>query len=92
MNAIEIPKKSSSIETALANAFSSILLSHLTLRCIKLKSKVSKIEMHLNASILPNKIYVDADTTFYKDFSIHCFNLRWKKGEGFHHNFLWKRC
>lgn len=88
MNAIETPKKSSNIETALPIAFSSILLSHLTLRCIKLKSKVSKIEMNLNESILPNRIYVDADTMFYKDLSIHCFNLRWKKGEGFHHNFF----
>ena len=28
--------------------------------------------------------------TFYKDFSIYCFSLRRKKGEGFYHNFLFQ--
>jgi hypothetical protein len=62
MNAIEIPKTKSSIETALVKAFSNILLSLLTLNCPVLKSKVSKIEMKSNYNILPNRIYADADT------------------------------
>ena len=43
--------------------------------------------MHLNYGILLNRIYAEPDTTFYKHFSIHCFVLRWRKGEGFHHHF-----
>jgi len=39
--------------------------------------------MNSNEIILHNGIYVDADTTFYKDTSVTCFNLRWEKGEGF---------
>jgi hypothetical protein len=62
MNAIETPKQSSNIETALANVFSSIPLSHLTHKGLKLKSKVSKVEMQLNGNILPNRIYNDVDT------------------------------
>jgi len=62
MNAIETPKQSSNIETALVNVFSSILLSHLKDRWLKLKNKVSKVGMNLNGNILPNRIYVDADT------------------------------
>ena len=62
MKAIEIPKKSSSIETALEKAFSSILLSPPNTEVCKVKKQVSKIGMNLNESILPNGIYVDADT------------------------------
>jgi hypothetical protein len=32
--------------------------------------------MNLNIGILPETIYVNCDTTFYKDSSTHCFNLR----------------
>ena len=32
--------------------------------------------MNLNVSILPEAIYVNCDTTFYKDSSIQCFNLK----------------
>jgi hypothetical protein len=42
MNAIEIPKKSSNIETALAKAFSSMLLPHLRRKRAKLKGKFQK--------------------------------------------------
>ena len=62
MNAIETPKQNSSIETAVGNMLSSILLSHLTPWWVKLKSEVSKVGMNLNGNILPNRIYVDADT------------------------------
>jgi len=62
MKTIEIPKKSSNIETALAKAFSNILLSPPNPYSSSVKSKVSKIEMNLNENILPNMIYVDADT------------------------------
>jgi hypothetical protein len=62
MEAIEVPKRNSNIETALAKAFSNILLSLLILNCPVLKSKVSKIEMNSNQNILPNRIYIDADT------------------------------
>ena len=62
METIEIPKNSSNIEAALEIKFSNILLSHLNVKRWRLKSKVSKTEMNLNESILPNRIYVDADT------------------------------
>jgi len=48
MKAIETPKTNSIIETALAKAFSNILLSLLTLNCPVLKSKASKITMNSN--------------------------------------------
>jgi hypothetical protein len=32
--------------------------------------------MNLNAGILPETIYVNRDTTFYKDSRTHCFNLK----------------
>jgi hypothetical protein len=48
MKAIETPKTNSIIETALAKAFSNILLSLLILKCPVLKNKVSKIEMNSN--------------------------------------------
>jgi hypothetical protein len=32
-----------------------------------------------------------ATRTFYNDFIVECFNLRWKKGEGFHHIFLFQK-
>lgn len=47
--------------------------------------------MNSNEIILYNGIYVDADTTFYKDTSVNCFNLRWEKGEGFHHHLLFEQ-
>jgi len=48
MKAIETPKTNSNIETALAKAFSNILLSLLILNWSVLKSKVSIIEMNSN--------------------------------------------
>jgi hypothetical protein len=44
MNAIETPKNTSNIVTAVVYAFSSICLPHLTLRCIKLKAKFQKLK------------------------------------------------
>ena len=62
MKTTEIPKKTSNIETALAKAFSNILPSPRNPYPPALKSKVSKIEMNLNYSILSKMIYADADT------------------------------
>jgi len=76
MYAIESPKKSNNIATASTNAVSNILLSPHNPTRPALKSKVSKTETNLNKGILQCWIYVDADTTFYKDFSIHYFSLK----------------
>jgi len=51
MNAIETPKKSSNIETALLKVFSNTRLPHLTLSCTELKSKASEVEMSLRKHI-----------------------------------------
>jgi hypothetical protein len=52
MAAIEIPKKSSNIETALLMVFSNIRLPHLTLSVTELKSKASEVEMSLSKHIV----------------------------------------
>jgi hypothetical protein len=45
----------------------------------KVKSKVSENETKPNANILLNRIYAEADTTFYKEINIDSFVPRWKK-------------
>ncbi|MCJ7560872.1 hypothetical protein MUO79_09715 [Candidatus Bathyarchaeota archaeon] len=62
MKAIESPKKNSNILTASTKALSNIPLPPCKPNHPALKSKVSKIEMNSNKSILPDMIYVDADT------------------------------
>jgi hypothetical protein len=49
--------------------------------------------MNLNVSILPEAIYVNCDTTFYKDSSTHCFNLKGGRKEkaSITTLFFWKR-
>jgi len=92
MNAIVTPKKSSNIETALVKAFSSILLSHLTLSCIKLKSKVSKFEMTLNGNILSNRIYFDADDKHFKIPTYVMLTLKGGRKEKASITNFFKRC
>lgn len=89
MKAIESPKKSSNIVTESTNALSNILLPLNSLNSPALKNKVSKTETNSTKSILPDRIYVDVDTTFYKDFSVQCLGPK-EKGEGFHHNLLFQ--
>jgi hypothetical protein len=52
MAAIETPKKSNNIETALLAVFSNIHLPHLTLTVTELKSKDSEVEMNLSKHIV----------------------------------------
>jgi hypothetical protein len=43
------------------------------------KSEVSENGTKPNGSILLNRIYAEADTTFYKEINIDSFVPRWKK-------------
>ena len=70
MKAIESPKKNSNILTASMKALSNIPLPPCKPNHPALKSKVSKIEMHLNYNILPKMIYADADTNILKRYRL----------------------
>jgi hypothetical protein len=62
MKNIDIPNRSSSIETALVMVFSNILLSPTILIHSSVKRQVSKFEMKSNETICSVRKYIDAET------------------------------